>query len=58
VTAAPLLTLKLAPEIAIDVIVMFVVPELVSTTDSVADLPVVTFPKLTVLELGERADAV
>ena len=58
VTAAPLFTLKLAPEIAIDLIVTFEVPESVSTTDSVPDDPAVTFPKLTVLELGERGDAV
>jgi len=52
------LTLKFVPEIPIDLIVMLVVPVFVSTTDSVPELPVATFPKLTVLELGARGEVV
>ncbi len=45
--------LKLAPVIEIAVMTMSVVPLSVKTTDSVWGEPIVTFPKLTLVELGE-----
>jgi hypothetical protein len=57
VTATPLFTLKFEPDIEIEEIAMFEDPASVSTTDSLEGEPTVTFPKLTVPELGESDDA-